>query len=164
MLLLKGDSLMKNEEGPLYQKHRLLTWTVSNFFDWVKQHNLRFTTAPVPEVLLTSGPAEQLDHWLSFFVLLYTRENHILQFEKPLYQLCGLLQHMCGTNPNAPTSLTRTSYKKLMPSLTAIKEQAALHRAILNNLFQNQNCNVHVYQWIKFVYNLLYNQQLLTQS
>lgn len=92
------------------------TWAVRNFLDWIKQRNLRFPTVPVPEALLTSGTAKQLDRWLSFYVL-ETRNNKGKPYPpKTLYQLlCGLLRHMRGINPNAPNFLDKTnpSYKKL---------------------------------------------------
>ena len=94
------------------------TWAVRNFLDWIKQRNLRFPTVPVPEALLTSGTAKQLDRWLSFYVL-ETRNNKGKPYPpKTLYQLlCGLLRHMRGINPNTPNFLDKTnpSYKKLHP-------------------------------------------------
>ena len=91
-------------------------WAVRNYLDWVKQRNLRFPSAPVPEALLTAGTAEQLDRWLSFYVLETRNSKGKAYPPKTLYQLLsGLLRHVRGTNPNAPNFLDKTnpSFRKL---------------------------------------------------
>lgn len=105
-----------SEKQPPKKTAYSTAWAVRNYLDWVKQRNLRSPSAPVPEVLLTTGTSEQLDRWLSFYILETRNSKGNAYPPKTLYQLLsGLLRHMRSTNPNAPNFLDRTnlSFRKL---------------------------------------------------
>ena len=44
-------------------------WALKKHADWVEQQNSCFPADIVPEAMLTTGSAEQLHRWLSFYVL-----------------------------------------------------------------------------------------------
>ncbi len=86
------------------------TWAVRNFLDWIKQRNLCFPTVPVPEALLTSGTAEQLDRWLSFYVLVLTaiKEKAALEQSRTM---------TCVSNCNVHVYRAPVNYVELQPSI-----------------------------------------------
>ena len=85
-------------------------WALRNYRDWVQQRNSH-SDQKVPEALLTSGSAQQLDHWLSFYVLETRNSKGNSYPPKTLYQLfSGLLRHMRTVNPNAPNFLDKSNH------------------------------------------------------
>ena len=91
-------------------------WALHNCTDWAKQRNSHSPEETVPPELLAAGSTEQLNKWLSFFVI-ETRNNKGERYPpKTIYQLLSsLLRHMRTLNPGAPNFLEKSNhaFKKL---------------------------------------------------
>ena len=102
------------------------TWAVRNFNEWLKSRNERYPHNRVPENLLGEGNAEELNHWLSYYVNETRNCKGDLYPPKTLYLiLSGLLRHARSLNTNAPNFLDK--------SIPVFKP---LH-AVLDNLFKS---------------------------
>ena len=77
-------------------------WALRNFADWSRQRNTTSTNKPVPENLLTSGSADDLNYWLSLYVVETRNKKGEPYPPRTLYQLLtGLHRHALTINPHA---------------------------------------------------------------
>ena len=94
-------------------------WAVRNFTDWVQHRNADSDNSSkkrVPNNLLDSCSADDLNHWLSLYVVETRNKKGELYPPKTLYQLLtGLHRHALSINPHTPNFLDKISpaFRKL---------------------------------------------------
>ena len=85
-------------------------WAVRNFREWMNQRNSRPNLPPtqiIPENVLESGSTDDINHWLSLFVVEMRNKKGQPYPPKTLYQLTGLHRHAITINPQTPHFLNK---------------------------------------------------------
>ena len=86
------------------------SWALRNYEAWQTTRNSAHPELPVPDNLLTSGSEEDLNHWLSFYIVETKKSNGESYPPKTLYQLLtGLLRHSRSRNSLTPNFLDKAN-------------------------------------------------------
>ena len=81
-------------------------WALRNFKDWCTWRQNESPTDPVPSNLLSSNDADELNKWLSVYVMETRKKNGDRSpFSSLNLLLCGLRRHMKEINPMSPNFL-----------------------------------------------------------
>ena len=91
-------------------------WALRNFEEWRKHRSSLYPETPVPCNLLQSGLPEELNTWLSYYVVETRNSKGDPYPPKTIYQLLtGLLRYMRDNNAHTPNFLDKkdTRFKRL---------------------------------------------------
>ena len=90
-----------------------MKWAVKNFSDWMEQRNAcsqQTSSKLVPRSLLKNGLADELNYWLSLYLVETCNKKGERYSLKTLYQLLtGLHRHALAVNPHTPNYLDKNN-------------------------------------------------------